>query len=128
MIRVLLSRIRDPQLGEAFGYCLLRGLALVNERLVREGAVPRLYESGVRYVLDPPGQDTFADALHVWRAKQADCSSLVAWRVGELWASGERGADFRLRHYQLGPGEWLYHIYLVRANGKIEDPSRMLGM
>ena len=50
--------------------------------------VPLLYESGVRYKEDPPGQENWKDCLAVIAEGTGDCDRLVAWRVAELDVAG----------------------------------------
>lgn len=89
---------------------------------------PWLYKSGVRYKLEPPntGED-FAAIPCVLARGWADCAPLVAWRVAELRVRKRERAWWRWQRYAtpLGP---LYHIQVVRKGGRIEDPSKRLGM
>lgn len=127
-MRILYSRTRDPAVGAEFASHVLRGLAVLDLALIRERGLPSLYDSGVRYIRDPKGKDYFADVVHILRAGGADCSSLVAWRIADLWNAGETSADFRLHWRSYPDGLRQYHILVRRADGMTEDPSRMLGM
>jgi hypothetical protein len=127
LIKVLLSRPAQMLVGAQFAASALEGLAHVNKELVLRSKVPRLYQSGVRWIEDKKGEETFIDALHVLKQGGADCSSLSAWRVGELWADNER-ANIHLHWRGFSDGFRLYHVTVRRADGSIEDPSRLLGM
>lgn len=99
------------------------------EYLKARPKTPRLYKSGVRYKLEPPntGED-FAAIPFVLERGWADCAPLVAWRVAELRVrERERGAWWRWKRYSTPVGP-LYHIQVVHEGGRIEDPSKRLGM
>jgi len=104
----------------------LEALALISERRIKAGRVRAgLYESGVRYRREPRGEEKWLAADEVLKAGYGDCEDLVAWRVAELRARGERGAR-PLAYQTRRPG--VVHCIVVRANGQREDPSRLLGM
>jgi len=52
-----------------------------------------------------------------------DCEDLAAWRAAELRIAGEPARVVVVRS---APG--VLHAVVRRANGRIEDPSRRLGM
>ena len=45
---------------------------------------PLLYESGVRYEEEPPGQEDWQDVPTCLRMKVGDCEDLACWRAAEL--------------------------------------------
>ena len=89
---------------------------------------PELYASGVRYEEEPPGQEDWQDIPTCLRMRVGDCEDLACWRA----------AEYRVRHgIQATPifkaarrpdGGMLYHIMVQLPDGRIEDPSRRLGM
>lgn len=84
--------------------------------------IPPLYASGVSYRREPRTELW----LPWWRVLElgyGDCEDLVAWRVGYLRQQGESA---RAHCYAPRPG--LVHCVVRRADGKLEDPSRRLGM
>jgi hypothetical protein len=87
--------------------------------------VPSLYASGVRYAREPPGFECWAAIPIVIQAGEGDCDDLACWRVAELRASGE-DPDARTRIREIRPRRW--HVDVVRGDGRVEDPSRVLGM
>ena len=104
---------------------LLYGLARVSLLQIRRGLIKApLYKSGVVYQREPLGREIWQPAWETQLRKNGDCEDLVAWRVAELWASGESKA--RPHCYSPRPG--LIHCVVRRANGKLEDPSKKLGM
>lgn len=106
-------------------------------------AISPLYASGVRYAEDPPGREDWRDCLAVIKRGTADCDQLCAWRCAELRAAGvhaepvikwqhiPREAALRLgypRSVVPEGGISMVHCCVRWPNGKIEDPSKILGM
>jgi hypothetical protein len=109
---------------------LCEALTVINERYLRQvPRTPNLYESGVRYTLLPEYWMSIPWAL--WYASLGygvDCKVLAAWRAAELRVRyGERGARCVWSKYEM-PGKVVYHVRVRRADGRIEDPSVLLGM
>lgn len=104
--------------------------------LARYPEIPMLYESGCRYRRED--RDRSGARLEDWRSPLAvceagagDCEDLAAYRVAELRERlGEPGAHFDVlsQEPREGRNHWLFHIRLRRANGRLEDPSKHLGM
>ena len=107
---------------------LLEALTAVNEAWLREHpSAPWLYESGVRYEEEPLGRDDWQDIPETLARRNGDCEDLGCWRVAELRVrSGEHAVPF-VRRALAGP-RTVYHVAVRRADGTIEDPSRILGM
>jgi hypothetical protein len=87
---------------------------------------PALYRAGVRYRREPEGQERWASIPIVRRLGFGDCEDLATWRAAELVVRGERARP--ISSHQRTPRGILYHIRVLRADGRIEDPSRILGM
>jgi hypothetical protein len=87
---------------------------------------PPLYSSGIRYRMEPDGVEDFTDYEVILRRGWGDCAQLVAARVAELREQGEP-AGVRLT-WQARNGRRLFHVQVRRADGRIEDPSVLLGM
>jgi hypothetical protein len=106
----------------------LAALVRVDRMLLREGMVPPLYQTDVRYRQEPAGQpyEEFADALTCLERGWGDCDDLSAWRVADLL---EQGVDASLLFdaAPVAPGKRRLVHCLVRlpANGR-EDPSRIM--
>jgi hypothetical protein len=106
---------------------MLEALALVDAiELRRDPSIPPLYASGCVYIKEPPGQDDWLDISEIRRLGGGDCEDLVAWRVAELRAAGER-ARFDVERYLIGR-DTVFHIFVRRGDGSAEDPSKLLGM
>ena len=107
---------------------LLDALVTVNRLYLRAHHVPALYESGVRYMQEPPDgkPEEFAAIPVVLSRGWGDCDDLAPYRVAELQEAGEK-AKIRITWRRVGKRR-TYHVLVRRADGRIEDPSRLLGM
>ncbi len=116
----------NPALLAEFARKCLDGIVAINRVAIRSGEVPPLYRSGVRYVEEPVGVETFRDAVMTYRLRHGDCAHLAAWRVAELQ---EQGTDASIRitwqPHRLGR---LFHVNVRLPSGGVEDPSDILGM
>lgn len=106
--------------------CALGALTACNRILMRDSRrrgrrVPPLYRSGVRYRRQPP--ERFLTWPRVLARGYGDCDQLAAWRAAELQEMGiaARAVPRRVR-------AGLMHVVVVWPNGRVEDPSRKLGM
>lgn len=109
---------------------LVETLARENVRyLLRTPDAPLLYRSGAFYREQPELWLAIPHALvAVWTGRGLDCKSLAAWRCAEVRV---RGGDWRARcivteHH--APDGKVYHVRVVRGDGRVEDPSAVLGM
>jgi hypothetical protein len=115
--------------GKAFALAhVLEGLTGVNIAWLRENdRTPWLYESGVRYEEEPLDRDEWQDIPETLARRVGDCEDLACWRLAELRVrSGEDARPF-VKHTVLGD-RTIYHVAVRRADGSVEDPSRVLGM
>lgn len=87
---------------------------------------PDLYKSGVVYAREA-GTEDWAGIKMIRRIGRGDCEDLGSWRVAELRERRKEAAKPRVKFRNI-EGFWHYHIQVTRANGKVEDPSRILGM
>ena len=118
--RRLLARLVRP---------ILEAAVQANQNLLRNLKVPPLYQCGVRYQNEPEGtNEEFALIPVVLARKWGDCDDLAPWRCAELREQGEN-AKIRVSWKVYKPsGFALYHVTVRRADGTIEDPSKILGM
>jgi hypothetical protein len=113
---------------------LLEALTLANVLyLLRYPHTPNLYESGVRYEQEPDGRDDWQDIPDTLRRRNGDCEDLACWRMAELrvrWR--DRASRFHITvediPNRVGQLVTTYHIAIRLPDGRIEDPSRNLGM
>lgn len=120
--------VGDPELDQGVLAESVRFLARINCQLLRRlnargVSLPSVYSSGVRYVRDE--KDVWRDCLNAYSRGAADCKSLIAWRIGELWYANAP-ADVGITWTRDGE-RWLYHVTAKTRNGE-EDVSRTLGM
>ena len=102
---------------------LARAVESLAEHNARLGPLPRLYTAGVTYRREPKGVEQWRDAREVLAAGDGDCEDLAAYRLAERWDIGDRAARAEVR----GRGN-MKHVYIRRGDGRVEDPSVMLGM
>lgn len=119
--RVLGLDQRDSEKALLFA---LEALVNINRIILRRNKLPPLYKSGVRY--EREDTEIWRDASIVFDEKFGDCEDLAAWRVAELRNNGKRASCYLT--YRNLDGMIIYHVRVLRANGKIEDPSLKLGM
>ena len=117
-MRVRLNVKARPQFLRA----ALRGLTAVNREVLREGQLPSIYASGVRYQPEALGQENWQRADETFARGFGDCEDLATWRAAELQLDGEVGAYADV----VQTGARKYHAVVRRADGSIEDPSRAL--
>jgi len=98
--------------------------------------IPLLYKSGVRWERDPVCQtpevdgscERFLSPLQVLKeGKVGDCDDVGPWRAAEL-RLGRRGLKRERATAKSVRSNIGWHIVVVRRNGRIEDPSKKLGM
>ncbi len=119
---------------------LLFALTLTNiEYLRAHPETPLLYQSGVVYQEEPPGQEDWQDIPTTLALGYGDCEDLACWRAAELQVrSGIAAWPSFIWRRNPRSGGLLYHIQVshphaqVRVDGTrnwlTEDPSRRLGM
>ena len=118
--------MQPPGLSDGVMRRLLDCLTGLDVDYLRKNAAPELHHSGVRYEAEAPGQERWASIPWVLDLGHGDCEDLACWRTAELIVSGEAAlAIFESRQTPQGR---LYHILVRRADGRIEDPSKDLGM
>lgn len=107
---------------------ILEAQVRVNQIYLRTHHVPPLYQSGVVYQEEPDnGLEEFACVEPVLKRGWGDCDDLAPWLCAELRNQGEK-AKIRIQWKRQPNGRKLFHIVVRRADGTIEDPSRVLGM
>lgn len=87
---------------------------------------PKLYHSGVRYREEPRGKERWRSIPRVLELGWGDCEDLACWLAAERTLEG-RATVPTFRSRRVG-GSVKYHILVRRPDGRLEDPSRVLGM
>jgi hypothetical protein len=95
--------------------------------------VPPLYQAGVRYQEVMPCRDgeCWQDVALCLQTGIGNCKELSSWRIAEILAAGgDAFPALSLSVSQLPNGDRLhtYHVQVMHADGRLEDPSRALGM
>lgn len=104
---------------------LLEAMTTLNRRYLTERWMP-LYESGVRYHREPRGVERWITTPIAQERTIADCEDLATWRAAELQLQGIDARAIALERPQRRGR--LYHVVVRYPDGRIEDPSRKLGM
>lgn len=121
----MIVRIVAPAHGPAALRRLLRSLYELDRDALRSGRFPGLYSSGVRYRREPrETREEWLTIPSVLSSGYGDCEDLACWRAAELCVSGE---DPWARP-MLRPSASGWHVVVLRGDGSVEDPSRVLGM
>lgn len=120
------AQLHDPlRVAELLEELTRRDVAWLSER---PWTAP-LYRSGLRYSAQPLGVERWMTVPECLRAQyRLDCKCLAAWRAAELRLEGETAAQAFAGEVHLSDELLLYHIVVRRADGRTEDPSRLLGM
>jgi len=101
---------------------LLEGLVrLAGVDLANNPQIPPLYASGVRYRREKP--DKWLMPSDVLRQGHGDCEDLSAWLCAQTRRSGGACSAVAYRS-----GRRMWHVVVRHGDGRIEDPSKILGM
>lgn len=84
--------------------------------------LPPLYRSGVRYRQER-GTEDWNTAPVVLKRGYGDCEDLAAWRAAELRVMGIPAHGIVKR-----TGPKMFHALVLWPDGRVEDPSKILGM
>jgi hypothetical protein len=104
----------------------LEYLTNINEWHLSRKRYPPLYRSGVVYHTEPFGEEDWCDIPTCLEKGWGDCEDLGCWRAAELRNSGIRAMpDFK---HKVIAGITVIHILVKWPDGRIEDPSKVLGM
>lgn len=87
--------------------------------------IPPLYSGRIHYQREPDGEEVWQTALQTAKSGHGDCEDLCIYLCGQLWATGE---DPLARPKVIVVTPSLRHVVVRRGDGRIEDPSKRLGM
>jgi len=120
----------------------LQTLVGINLWQLRQKNYPLLYESGIYYKTIPPARQWY-DIPLMLKIGYGDCKNLVAYRIAELKHYYNIDAKPCIKwkfvtHDSKGVKLYdndgdpltilLIHVMVLYPNGRIEDPSKILGM
>jgi hypothetical protein len=125
---------------------LMEALVRINQSHIRQfrhlttdkkvpAPYPFLYRAGVHYEPEP-GTEEWLDIPNVLAASGgtfpgpwADCEDLACWRTAELREQPKPVAAKPFAKWRLKPdGSYAYHALTLLPDGRLEDPSLVLGM
>lgn len=120
---------RNPQVYAEFVRNGLRNLSMVNLFAYQnDPTLPSIYDAGLVYRREPPGYEQFCDVATILRRGWFDCEdgacAVAAWRVARTGELARPAITWKA----LSETAWLYHITVLRADGRREDPSKLCGM
>jgi len=122
-----------PDLPHALNQAL-EGLVRVNVAMlvaaIRAGRpVPPLYKLGVRYKREPVPREWWQTVADNAVEKTADCEDLASHLAAQYRVAGIlAGVKYPARAVCVRTGPKSYHAIVRLPDGRIEDPSRALGM
>jgi hypothetical protein len=132
---------RDVERGQLALDCFLRTLFAIDFAYLQDyPTTPKLYHTHVRYRVEPKrplvtvmGEQFFG--LESWKSVPivladgfGDCEDLACWRAAELNMEGIKARPFWKVRVFPGKRLRLYHIMVRYPDGRVEDPSKRLGM
>lgn len=118
----------DARLGERAIFFLLDALVKIDmDYLDAHPTTPALYASGVRYERQKGDQEDWHDIPTAIATGKTDCKVLAAWRIAELRRAGHKAKPHLMRQ-RSSDGKYLYHVQVEWPDGRVEDPSKILGM
>jgi len=126
-VQLFRTELERPRSERALGYFLATLTAINCDYLRQYPQTPKLYDAGVRYKAEPSGQEEWKDVPTVRLDGHGDCEDLACWRTAELIVSGIQARPI-FKYQRVTPEFSLYHIQVRWPNGRIEDPSKVLGM
>jgi len=108
---------------------MLSALTMINVDFLKVNpSCPRLYDLGVRYEIEPAGREDWQDIPTTIRRKTGDCEDLSSHLAAELQVKDGIAAWPTFTWRMRPSGAYLYHVLTRYPDGRIEDPSRRLGM
>lgn len=123
-VEIQTGKLAEPSTVMRVYRGLLSGLLPLAQYEAR--SLPPLYNSGVVYDREEEGTETLAAPSLVHARGYGDCGHLALWRLAELRNAGE-SAQFHFKAVRKSRPR-LFHVLIRRADGTLEDPSRILGM
>ena len=121
MLRIGFQLVPDAQRLRIMVDALVR----LNLYEMRKHRYPALYDTDVIYQRENKRRGTperWQTIKDVYRRGHGDCEDLAAIRVAELRRQGIRAVPWFKRRKNI------WHVLVKYPSGKLEDPSRILGM
>ena len=108
----------------------LEALTQVNEWHLKRDRFAPLYQSGVYYQEEPPGEEEWLDIPSLYAQGFGDCEDIACALTGEYRHNGVAAnpcisfKDFDIRGRRIT----LVHVLTLMPDDSVEDPSKVLGM
>lgn len=120
-------------------YWMMEALCRINQAEIKNqqslgSPFPLLYDSGIYYLREPPGEEQWQDIYVNFAKRNGDCEDLACHRVAELREIYKLPASPFVTFRKVDGAQFGFHaLVAVRdqagPNGwRLEDPSRKLGM
>lgn len=107
---------------------ILHGIVIANVAYLRRNPhIPHPYKAGIRYQREPRGQEHWKGIAQTLRDGHGDCEDLASYLAAWYRARGQK-AQIHIVWKRSRRGGRLFHIQVRGPSGRIEDPSRVLGM
>lgn len=117
---------QDIERGRKILLYFMESLTNANVLILRDYPdIPKLYESDVIYQIED-GTENWKDIIRIIQDGFGDCEDLACWRCAEYRAAGIAAHPY-IKWRRLESG-MRYHAVVRLPDGKIEDPSKALGM
>lgn len=107
---------------------MLHALWMIDVHYLNHYPAPAIYDSGVVYQEEPLGREDWQDIPSTLMRREGDCEDLASWRAAELCVRHRIDAYPTFIWRTRPSGVFLYHIQCTYPDGRVEDPSRRLGM
>lgn len=105
--------------------------ALCREYLIRHPRTGSPYQAGVRYIREPADEEEWEEIGVQLAHGGADCEDLACWLAAWCQLRGVRARAVPIAQpMPLPNGDTgiLFHIVVLLPGGRVEDPSKKLGM
>lgn len=108
----------------------LETLCDINDWQLRRQRYAPLYQSGVVYREEPPGEEEWLDIPCLYKQGFGDCEDIACARVSELRRVGIAAVPcICWKEFDVGGKVVsLVHVLVLLPDDSIEDPSKVLGM
>jgi hypothetical protein len=92
--------------------------------LLAHPSTPKIYQADVIYIEEVG--EIWKDIPHIIVDRDGDCEDLACWRVAELRLAGINARPYI--KWRIVGGQDRMHALCLWPDGRVEDPSKALGM
>lgn len=116
-----------PDAAKVIGKLLTGVVASNVSYLRRHPRTPHPYKAGIRYQREPRGREHWKGIRQIIADGHGDCEDLASYLAAWYIVRG-KCAKIHLVWKRTAGGGRLFHVQVRGPSGRIEDPSRVLGM